>query len=139
MGRSSRSAYAYFTIRPDRMVSETAEKRLSAIKEFTAFGAGFRIAMRDLEIRGAGNIFGPEQSGQVAAVGYDMYCRMIEEAIREAQGDFSSYRENQLETRVDLHVSAFLPEAYVPGEVQRIEIYKRIAAIKNQAEQGNPH
>ena len=135
VGRSSRSAYAYFTIRPDRMVSETAEKRLSAIKEFTAFGAGFRIAMRDLEIRGAGNIFGPEQSGQVAAVGYDMYCRMIEEAIREAQGDFSSYRENQLETRVDLHVSAFLPEAYVPGEVQRIEIYKRIAAIKNQAEQ----
>ena len=107
VGRSSRSAYAYFTVRPDRMVSETAEKRLSAIKEFTAFGAGFRIAMRDLEIRGAGNIFGPEQSGQVAAVGYDMYCKMIEEAIREAQGDFSSFRNNALETRVELHVNAF--------------------------------
>ncbi len=135
VGRSSRSAYAYFTIRPDRMMSETAEKRLSAIKEFTAFGAGFRIAMRDLEIRGAGNIFGPEQSGQVAAVGYDMYCKMIEEAIREAQGDFSSYRANQLETRVDLHVNAFLPESYVPGEAQRIEIYKRIAAVTSQADQ----
>ncbi len=135
VGRSSRSAYAYFTVRPDRLVSETAEKRLSAIKEFTAFGAGFRIAMRDLEIRGAGNIFGPEQSGQVAAVGYDMYCKMIEEAIREAQGDFSSFRANQLETRVDLHINAFLPESYVPGETQRIEIYKRIAAIRNQEEQ----
>lgn len=135
VGRSSRSAYAYFTVRPDRSLSETAEKRLSAIKEFTAFGAGFRIAMRDLEIRGAGNIFGPEQSGQVALVGYDMYCRMIEEAIREARGDFSAFRANQLETRVELHVNAFLPEAYVPGETQRIEIYKRISSIKNQAEQ----
>jgi transcription-repair coupling factor (superfamily II helicase) len=135
VGRSSRSAYAYFTIRPDRSMSETAEKRLNAIKEFTAFGAGFRIAMRDLEIRGAGNIFGPEQSGQVATVGYDMYCKMIEEAIREAQGDFSSYRANQLETRVDLHVNAYLPESYVPGETQRIEIYKRIAAVSNQTEQ----
>ena len=134
VGRSSRSAYAYFTVRPDRMISETAEKRLSAIKEFTAFGAGFRIAMRDLEIRGAGNIFGPEQSGQVAAVGYDMYCRMIEEAIREAQGDFSSLRASELETRVDLQVNAFLPEGYVPGDTQRIEIYKRIAMINTEEE-----
>ncbi|MDD4081014.1 MAG: transcription-repair coupling factor, partial [Eubacteriales bacterium] len=134
VGRSSRSAYAYFTVRPDRVMSETAEKRLSAIKEFTAFGAGFRIAMRDLEIRGAGNIFGPEQSGQVAAVGYDMYCRLIEEAIKEAQGDFSTRRDSELETRVDLRINAFLPESYVPGDTQRIEIYKRIAMIKTEAE-----
>ena len=135
VGRSSRSAYAFFTVRPDKMMSETAQKRLTAIKEFTAFGSGFRIAMRDLEIRGAGNIFGPEQSGQVAAVGYDMYVKMIEEAIKEAQGDFSSLRESELETRVDLHVNAYLPETYVQGEPQRIEIYKRIALLRTEGDQ----
>lgn len=135
VGRSSRVAYAFFTVKADKAISETAEKRLSAIKEFTAFGAGFRIAMRDLEIRGAGNIFGPEQSGQVAAVGYDMYVKMIEEAIREAQGDLSGIRESELETRVDLNVNAFLPETYVPGETQRIEIYKRIAMLRNAGDE----
>ncbi len=135
VGRSNRAAYAFFTVKPDKSLSETAEKRLSAIKEFTAFGAGFRIAMRDLEIRGAGNIFGPEQSGQVAAVGYDMYVKMIEEAIREAQGDLSGLRESELETRVDLHVNAFLPESYVQGESQRIEIYKRIALLRSATEE----
>jgi len=135
VGRSARAAYAFFTVKADKALSETAEKRLAAIKEFTAFGAGFRIAMRDLEIRGAGNIFGPEQSGQVAVVGYDMYVRMIEEAIREARGDFSNLRQSELETRVDLHVNAFLPEHYVRGEAQRIEIYKRIALIRNQADE----
>ena len=135
VGRSTQAAYAFFTVRPDKSLSETAEKRLSAIKEFTAFGAGFRIAMRDLEIRGAGNIFGPEQSGQVAVVGYDMYVRMIEEAIKEAQGDFSSQRQSELETRVDLMVNAFLPEDYVRGEAQRIEIYKRIAMIRNEQDE----
>jgi len=135
VGRSNQAAYAFFTVRPDKALSETAEKRLSAIKEFTAFGAGFRIAMRDLEIRGAGNIFGPEQSGQVAVVGYEMYVRMIEEAIREAQGDFSGLRDSELETRVDILVNAFLPEDYVRGEAQRIEIYKRIAMIRNQADE----
>ncbi len=135
MGRGSKAAFAFFTIRRDKVVSEAAEKRLAAIKEFTAFGAGFRIAMRDLEIRGAGNIFGPEQSGQVMAVGYDMYVKMIEEAIREAQGDYSSLRENELETRVEILISAYLPEAYVRGEPQRIEIYKRIAMVRNEAEE----
>ncbi len=135
VGRSTQAAYAFFTVRPDKALSETAEKRLSAIKEFTAFGAGFRIAIRDLEIRGAGNIFGPEQSGQVAVVGYDMYVRMIEEAIKEAQGDFSSLRQSELETRVDLMVNAFLPEDYVRGEAQRIEIYKRIALIRNEQDE----
>ena len=132
VGRSNRVAYAYFTVRPDRTLTETAEKRLSAIKEFTEFGAGFRIAMRDLEIRGAGNMFGPEQSGQVSAVGYDMYCKMIEEAVLEAKGDFSFLRERELETRVELRVTAFLPESYVKGEAQRMEVYKRIAMIRTQ-------
>lgn len=132
VGRSTRAAYAFFTVRPDKSISETAQKRLTAIKEFTAFGAGFRIAMRDLEIRGAGNIFGPEQSGQVATVGYDMYVKMIEEAIREAQGDPAALRQSELETRVDLQVNAFLPEYYVRGEAQRIEIYKRISMIRSR-------
>ena len=135
VGRSNQAAYAFFTVRPDKALSETAEKRLSAIKEFTAFGAGFRIAMRDLEIRGAGNIFGPEQSGQVAVVGYEMYVRMIEEAIREAQGDYSGLRDSELETRVDILVNAFLPEDYVRGEAQRIEIYKRIAMIRSREDE----
>lgn len=135
VGRSTRAAYAYFTVKMDKALSETAEKRLAAIKEFTAFGAGFRIAMRDLEIRGAGNVFGPEQSGQAAVVGYDMYVKMIEEAVREAQGDFSGQRQSELETRVDLHINAFLPEHYVRGEAQRIEIYKRIALIRDQADE----
>ena len=129
VGRSTRSAYAYFTVRPDRLLSETAEKRLAAIKEFTEFGSGFRIALRDLSIRGAGNMLGPEQSGQVSAVGYDLYCKMIEEAVREAKGDFSGRRESELDTRVELHINAYLPEEYVPGEAQRMEIYKRISLI----------
>ena len=134
VGRSNRVAYAYFTVRPDKLLTETAEKRLAAIREFTEFGAGFRIAMRDLEIRGAGNILGPEQSGQVSAVGYDMYCKLIEEAVREAKGDFSHQKERELETRVELAVSAFLPDSYVRGEAQRMEIYKRIAMIASEAD-----
>ncbi|MHC1785998.1 MAG: transcription-repair coupling factor [Christensenellales bacterium] len=134
VGRSNRAAYAYFTVRPDKSLSETAEKRLAAIKEFTEFGAGFRIAMRDLSIRGAGNILGPEQSGQVSAIGYDLYCKLIEEAVREAKGDFSGQRESEMDTRVDLHVNAYLPESYVPGEAQRMEIYKRISMIKSKAD-----
>lgn len=132
VGRSNRSAYAYFTVKPDKVISETAEKRLAAIKEFTEFGSGFRIALRDLSIRGAGNMLGPEQSGQVSTVGYDLYCKMIEEAVREAQGDFSGQRESELDTRVELHVNAYLPENYVPGEAQRMEIYKRISLIETQ-------
>ena len=135
VGRSTRVAYAYFTVRPDKMLSETAQKRLSAIREFTAFGSGFRIAMRDLEIRGAGNIFGPEQSGNVAAVGYDMYCRLIEEAVREAQGETGAPGAQapfQVETRVELKVDAYLPLEYVRGENQRMEVFKRISLIKNR-------
>ncbi|MBR4538830.1 MAG: transcription-repair coupling factor [Clostridia bacterium] len=132
VGRSSRVAYAYFTVRPDKMLSETAQKRLSAIREFTEFGSGFRIAMRDLEIRGAGNIFGPEQSGQVAQVGYDMYCRLIEEAVREARGAQGEPVPYQTETRVEVRVDAYLPAEYVRGDTQRMEIFKRIAMIKTR-------
>ena len=137
VGRSTRSAYAYFTVRPDKALSETAEKRLSAIKEFTEFGSGFRIALRDLSIRGAGNMLGPEQSGQVSAVGYDLYCKMIEEAVREAKGDYSGRRESELDTRVELHINAYLPEEYVPGEAQRMEIYKRISLIANDQDKSD--
>ncbi|MDD6683592.1 MAG: transcription-repair coupling factor [Clostridiales bacterium] len=132
VGRSTRVAYAYFTVRPDKMLSETAQKRLSAIREFTAFGSGFRIAMRDLEIRGAGNIFGPEQSGNVAAVGYDMYCRLIEEAVREARGAQGEEIPFTVETRVEIKVDAYLPVEYVKGESQRMEVFKRIALIKKR-------
>lgn len=132
VGRSNRQAYAYFTVRPDKMLSETAEQRLSAIREFTEFGAGFRIAMRDLEIRGAGNILGPEQHGHLATVGYDMYCKLIEETLHEVQG--SPVVPHELETRVDLKVDAYLPGDYVRDERQRMEMYKRIAAIATEAD-----
>ncbi len=126
VGRSNRQAYAYFTVRSDHILTETAQQRLAAIREFTEFGAGFRIAMRDLEIRGAGNILGPEQHGHLAAVGYDMYCKLMEETLNEVQG----HRETrELETRVDLKADAFLPSDYVAEEKQRMEMYKRIASI----------
>ena len=137
VGRSTRSAYAYFTVQPDKVLSETAEKRLSAIKEFTEFGSGFRIALRDLSIRGAGNMLGPEQSGQVSTVGYDLYCKMIEEAVREAKGDFSGRRESELDTRVELHINAYLPEEYVSGEAQRMEIYKRVSLIESEQDKSD--
>ncbi len=129
VGRSNRQAYAYFTVRRDKLLSETAEKRLAAIREFTEFGAGYRIAMRDLEIRGAGDVLGPEQHGHLSAVGYDMYVKLIEQAVGEAQG-----REEtpELDTRVELAVDAYLPEDAVPDERLRIEVYKRIAMIEDE-------
>ncbi len=132
VGRSTRAAYAYFTVRADKMLSETAQKRLDAIREFTAFGSGFRIAMRDLEIRGAGNIFGPEQSGNVSQVGYDMYCKLIEEAVREARAGNGEQVARRVETKIELKIDAYLPSNYVSGAAQRMEIYKRIAAIDNR-------
>ena len=132
VGRSNRQAYAYFTVRPDKMLSEEAEQRLSAIREFTEFGAGFRIAMRDLEIRGAGNLLGPEQHGHLATVGYDMYCKLMEETLREVQGQPMAMQE--LATRVDLKVDAFLPGDYVHDERQRMEMYKRIASLRTDIE-----
>lgn len=129
VGRSNRQAYAYFTIRQDLQISEVAQKRLKAIKEFTEFGAGYRIAMRDLEIRGAGNIFGPEQSGYLNDIGYDMYVRMVEQTMCELQG--KTYVPDDIETRVNLTLDSYLPKTYVASEKERVEIYKRIAMINN--------
>lgn len=136
VGRSNRQAYAYFTVRPEHSLSETAEKRLEAIREFTEFGAGFRIAMRDLEIRGAGNILGPEQHGHLAAVGYEMYCKLMEETLREARAAQEGLppAKPHLETRVDLKVDAYLPNDYVQDDRQRMEMYKRIAGLTTQAD-----
>jgi len=128
VGRSNRLAYAYFTVRPGKVLSETAQKRLDAIREFTEFGSGFRIAMRDLELRGAGNLLGPQQSGHLANIGYDLYCKLLEEAVHEAQGEQPTPNRD-VETRMDVHVNAYLPADYVTGDRQRLEVYKRIASI----------
>lgn len=129
VGRSTRQAYAYFTIRPNYAISEVAQKRLLAIREFTEFGAGYRIAMRDLEIRGAGNIFGPEQSGHLSEIGFDMYLKLIEQALNEIQG--KPVLPDDIDTRIDLPLSSYLPKHYVRTEKERIEIYKRISMIKD--------
>jgi transcription-repair coupling factor (superfamily II helicase) len=131
VGRSSRLAYAYFTYRRDKILSETAEKRLKAIKEFTEFGSGFKIAMRDLEIRGAGNLLGTQQHGHMASVGYDMYCRLLEESVREIKGDI---KEEYIETTIEIPINAYIPSEYIEDEMLKIEIYKKIASISNNEE-----
>ena len=139
VGRSNRQAYAYFTVRPDKNLSETADQRLAAIREFTEFGAGFRIAMRDLEIRGAGNILGAEQHGHLATVGYDMYCKLMEEVLAETKDELVGKAPPQphLETRVDVKVDAYLPETYVRDDRQRMEMYKRIAGLVTDADRAD--
>ncbi len=127
VGRTNRTAYAFLMYRKDRMLKEVAEKRLSAIREFTELGSGFRIAMRDLEIRGAGNLLGAEQSGHMEAVGYDLYCRMLSEAVSEAKG---LPVEEDFETVIDLSMDAFIPDSYIPIEFQKLDFYKRIAGIE---------
>lgn len=131
VGRSNRHAFAYFTFRRDKVISEIAEKRLTAIREFTEFGAGFKIAMRDLEIRGAGNILGPQQHGHMSEVGYDMYCRLVDQAVREMQGETVQERVN---TTMDVSLSAYIPPAYIGDDYQKIEVYKRIAGLENRSE-----
>ncbi len=130
VGRSNRLAYAYLTVQPNKVLTETADKRLQAIREFTTFGSGFRIAMRDLEIRGAGNLLGAEQHGFLSTVGYDMYCKLMEETIREMRGELGETAA--IETRVEYPIDAFLPAEFVPSDAQRIELYKRIAAVDSR-------
>jgi transcription-repair coupling factor (superfamily II helicase) len=131
VGRSNRTSYAFLMYRRNKMLKEVAEKRLSAIKEFTELGSGFKIAMRDLEIRGAGNLLGAQQHGHMEAVGYDLYCKMLNEAVKEIKGEVQNER---FDTTLDLELDAFIPIKYVPNEYQKLDIYKRIAGIENETE-----
>lgn len=128
VGRSNRIAYAYFMYTKDKVLTEVAEKRLKALRDFTELGSGFKIAMRDLEIRGAGNMMGSAQHGHMAAIGYDLYCRMLEDTIKLIKGEIE---EEPIETSVELKVSAYIPGTYIEDEMQKIEIYKKIAAIES--------
>ena len=127
VGRSSRRAYAFMMYRRDKMIQETAQKRLAAIREFTDLGSGFKIAMRDLEIRGAGNVLGEDQSGHMEAVGYDLYCKMLNQAVAEMKGDAAKV---VIDTIMDVSLDAFIPATYVKNEYQKLELYKRIAGIE---------
>ncbi len=129
VGRSARRAYAYLTYRPGKVLTEIAAKRLGAIREYVEFGSGFKIAMRDLEIRGAGNLLGAEQSGYMVTVGYDMYLKLLEEAVLEQQGKAAQIRR---ECAADIAVSAHIPENYVASAEQRMDLYRRIAAIRTE-------
>ena len=131
VGRSEAQAYCYLTYqKPEEKLSPDAKKRLKAIRDFTAFGAGFKVAMRDLEIRGAGNILGAEQSGHMINVGYEMYCRMIEEAVREASG--GAVKKERVPIRLNLDIDAFIPKDYISSEMTKYEVYKKIARIASE-------
>jgi len=127
VGRSSRRAYAYFTYQPYKSLTEIAQKRLSAMREYTEFGSGFKIALRDLEIRGAGNLLGAEQHGQLDSVGYDLYVKILNEAVLEEKGVAP---EKKYESKIDVSLDAYLPERYINSESQRMDIYKKIAHIE---------
>ena len=129
IGRSNRTAYAFLMYRKNVKLKETAEKRLAAIREYTDLGSGFKIAMRDLELRGAGNLLGAQQHGHMNAVGYDLYCKMLNEAVKEAKG---IHTMEDFETSVDLNVDAYIPDSYISNEFQKLDIYKRIAGIETQ-------
>ena len=132
VGRSNRTAYAFFMYKRDKMLKEVAEKRLAAIREFTDLGSGFKIAMRDLEIRGAGNLLGAQQHGHMEAVGYDLYCKMLNEAVKEQKGELPP--QALFETTLDIEVDAYIPPGYIPNEYQKLDIYKRIASVETAAE-----
>ncbi|MBQ9314446.1 MAG: transcription-repair coupling factor [Clostridia bacterium] len=129
VGRSDRNAYAYITYRRNKLLSEASEKRLKAIKEFTEFGSGFKIALRDLEIRGAGNILGAQQHGHMEAVGYEMYCKLLDETVKEMQGE--SVVE-EVDTKIELKVTAYIPDTYIENINQKIDVYQAIANIENE-------
>ena len=132
VGRSNRTAYAFLMYRRNKMLREVAEKRLHAIREFTDLGSGFKIAMRDLEIRGAGNLLGAEQHGHMEAVGYDLYCKMLNESVKELKGE--TQPEEEFDTVIDLDIDAFIPERYIKNEFQKLDVYKRIATIESEEE-----
>ncbi len=131
VGRSDRQAFAYVTYRRDKVLTEVAEKRLTAIRDFTELGSGFKIALRDLEVRGAGNLLGGEQHGHLDAIGYDLYCRMLEETVREMQGQAPA---KKIAATIEIEVDAYLDKRYMPDEGQRMDMYRRVAAIASQSD-----
>lgn len=135
VGRSNRTAYAFLMYKRDKILREVAEKRLEAIREYTDLGSGIKVAMRDLEIRGAGNLLGAAQSGHMEAVGYDLYCKMLSEAVQTMKGERPEKEES--ETNIDLQVDAFIPASYIKSEYQRLDMYKRIAALENNEERSD--
>ena len=128
VGRSDKNAYAYFTYLGDGVMKEDAAKRMAAIREFTQLGSGFKIAMRDLQIRGAGNLLGPEQSGHMATVGYAMYCKLMREAVQTAKG---GRVDPEIETAVELNIPAYIPDTYIANQTDKMDIYKLISKIKS--------
>jgi len=128
VGRSDRQAYAYITYKRDKLMNEAAEKRLKAIKEFTEFGSGFKIAMRDLEIRGAGSLIGEMQHGHMDQVGYDTYCKLLDEVIKEMKG---IEIEEDVDILIDIDVSSYIPDSFIENSSQKIEVYQNIALCNN--------
>ena len=133
VGRSNRTAYAFLLYKKDKMLKEVAEKRLHAIREYTDLGSGFKIAMRDMEIRGAGTLLGERQHGHMQAVGYNLYCKMLNEAVRRMKGEQQGDAED-FETIADLQIDAYIPDSYIRNEALKLDIYRRIAAVENEAE-----
>lgn len=134
VGRSDKQAYAYITYKPDKLLSEVADKRLKAIKEFTEFGSGFKIAMRDLEIRGAGSLLGEIQHGHMEQVGYEMYCKLLDEVIKEMQG---IEVQEEIDVQIDLNISSYIPDEYISDSSQKIEIYQDIALCRSEEDIAN--
>ena len=132
VGRSNRTSYAFLMYKRDKLLREEAEKRLQAIREFTELGSGIKIAMRDLEIRGAGNVLGAEQHGHMEAVGYDLYCKLLNQAVQALRGKREA--EDEFETVVDCDINAYIPSSYIKNEYQKLDIYKRISGIENEDE-----
>jgi len=133
VGRSNRMAYAYLMYQKDKVLTEVAEKRLKAIREFTEFGAGFKVAMRDLEIRGAGNLLGSEQSGHMMNIGYELYCKLVDDAVRAMNGEIVN--EKSEETSVELAVSANIPDWYIDNETLKLQMYKKIATVRSEEDE----
>lgn len=134
VGRSNVEGYAYITYKRDKLLSEVAEKRLKAIKDFTEFGSGFKVAIRDLEIRGAGSIIGEFQHGHMEQVGYDMYCKLLDEVMKEMQNKNISYSEPKEDIQIDINVSSYIPENYIENNDLKLQIYQDIALCKNEEE-----
>ena len=132
VGRSNRTSYAFLMYKRDKLLKEVAEKRLQAIREFTELGSGFKIAMKDLEIRGAGNLLGAQQSGHMESVGYDLYCKMLNEAVKSMKGEVGE--EENFETSIDMDIDAYIPSTYITNEYQKLDMYKRIAQIHTEEE-----